>query len=157
MAHEQANGGSQTMNNARGKFKNDFRLQGGFTETLLLEKFGGRTLQGFYKSWNIFVQHVLQSTSVLKPGCATCFPALCHQQIILGFILLLFFIYTDVWVCFRDWQPARDWTSRAFLISSEHLWLNSFMFCLHTTDPFCASHLITFFSPHFLCYFQDLK
>lgn len=46
-------------------------------------------LHGFYRSWNICV---LQSSSALKEVFATC-----RRQIILGFILLLFFIYTAAW------------------------------------------------------------
>lgn len=101
-----------------GKFKkNDFRLGGGFTETLLLEKVRGRA--------DIFVRAILQSTSVLKAVCASCLPASCPRQIILGFILLLF-LYLH-WCVRASGSDSRLETEppELFLILSEYLWLNS--------------------------------
>lgn len=68
MAQERADGGRQHMNNACGEIqKNDFRLRGGFTETLLLEKVAAEILQG----GNILDFFLLQSAPVLKALCVT--------------------------------------------------------------------------------------
>ena len=106
-----------------GKFKNDFRLQGGFAGTLLLRKVRG---------W-FFEDFVQELSNVIRPfaGATHLWSGLCD-------VTLLCILNTFFWallarsLCKRmqdscgEWQSSGDWTSRAFLILSEYFWLNSF-------------------------------